>query len=263
MLAPELLERLALLQDPWQHHAPTLALPWASAPGAERGAPHEGSDVPTGANGPDDARACLPLHGVHELVLRGAIDAPPLHALLSLVAAACRRTLTTAESPCGAEASWCVAWVGHAVIPSPVVMRRHGLDLARQVIVPGARTPAERLWTFEEAARSGRCIAVVVDGSGWDAAMSRRAQLASAWQPQRMPVLALAWRAQGDAAQRSACTTRWAVQPMPDPGVRHARPAWGIEPLRDRRGMVGRATTHGSLCEPGPRPAMHPWSIAS
>jgi hypothetical protein len=255
MIAPELLDRLALLQDPWQHHAPTLELPWAS--------PSVGQAAVVG-RAPAGERPGLPLHGVHEWVLHGPIDAPPQHAFLSLVAAACGRMAHAPPPSDGPDAEWCVAWIGAAVIPSPVVMRRHGLDLARQVTVPGARTPAERLWTFEEAARSGRCIAVIVDGSSWSAAMARRAQLASSWQAGRMPVLALAWRPQRDALQRSACTTRWAVQPMADPAAHHARPAWSIQAVRDRRGVAGHGPAlHGSLHEPGGCGHARPWSIAS
>ena len=257
MFAPELLERLALLQDPWQHHAPTLAAPWL-----------------------------LPLHGVHEWVLGGPIDLPPMHAFLSMVAAACGRRAARAEhalhgndaarveaaSPDQAAAASCVAWVGHAVMPSSVVLHRWGMDLRHHVQVPGARTPAERLWAFEEAARSGRCVAIVVDASGWNAAMVRRAQLASSWHPDRAPILALAWRPQHESTVRSACTTRWLVQPVHDSTgappcpvdpTHPADPAWRIQPVRDRRGTLDHSAAVGILHEPGRSARAMPWSIAS
>ncbi len=257
MFAPELLERLALLQDPWQHHAPTLAAPWL-----------------------------LPLHGVHEWVLGGPIDLPPMHAFLSMVAAVCDRRAALAEhalhgndaaraeaaSPDQAAAGSCVAWIGHAVMPSAVIMHRWGMDLRRHVRVPGARTPAERLWAFEEAARSGRCVAIVVDASGWNAAMVRRAQLASSWHPDRAPILALAWRPQHESAVRSACTTRWLVQPAHDPTDAHAcpadpthpaDPAWRIQAVRDRRGTLDHSAVVGILHGPGRSAHAMPWAIAS
>jgi hypothetical protein len=257
MLVPELRERLALLQDPWQHHAPTLAAPWL-----------------------------LPLHGVHEWVLGGPIDLPPMHAFLSMVAAACGRHAASEEHVAhrndaaraeGAEraddtAGSCVAWIGHAVMPSAVTMHRRSMDLRHHVRVPAARTPAERLWAFEEASRSGRCVAIVVDASGWNAAMVRRAQLASSWRPDRTPVLALAWRPQHEATVRSACTTRWLVQPMHDPTDAHARPtdpahpagpAWRIEMVRDRRGTLDHPAAYGILHEHGRSARAMPWSIAS
>lgn len=251
MLAPELLERLALLQDPWQHHAPTLAAPWL-----------------------------LPLHGVHEWVLGGPIDQPPMHALLGVVAAACGRHAAPAEhascandASCGHDAAGsCVAWIGQAVMPSAVAMHRRGMDLRHHVQVPGARTPTERLWAFEEGARSGRCVAIVVDASGWNAAMVRRAQLASSWQPDRAPILALAWRPQHEAAARSACTTRWLVQPVRDPDDARAcpehpthsvDPAWHIQAVRDRRGTLDHTAIRSILHEPGSSARAMPWSIAS
>jgi len=266
MFAPELLERLALLQDPWQHHAPTLAAPWL-----------------------------LPLHGVHEWVLGGPIDLPPMHAFLSMVAAACGRHAARAEhalhgndaaraeaaSPDQAAAASCVAWIGHAVMPSAVIMHRWGMDLRRHVRVPGACMPAERLWAFEEAARSGRCVAIVVDASGWNAAMVRRAQLASSWHPDRAPILALAWRPQHESAVRSACTTRWLVQPVHDPAdaqprttcpahqAHHAHqahqacPAWRIQAVRDRRGTLDHSAAVSILHEPGRSAHAMPWAIAS
>jgi len=257
MFAPELLERLALLQDPWQHHAPTLAAPWL-----------------------------LPLHGVHEWVLGGPIDLPPMHAFLSMVAAVCDRRAALAEhalhgndaarveaaSPDQAAAASCVAWIGHAVMPSAVIMHRWGMDLRRHVRVPGACMPAERLWAFEEAARSGRCVAIVVDASGWNAAMVRRAQLASSWHPDRAPILALAWRPQHESAVRSACTTRWLVQPVHDPADAHAcpadpthpaDPAWRIQAVRDRRGTLDHSAAVGILHEPGRSTHAMPWAIAS
>jgi len=254
MLAPELLERLALMQDPWQHHAPTLAAPWH-----------------------------VPLHGVHEWVLDGPIDQPPMHAFLDLVSAACGRHASHADGVSHAEGAShadgvshadrasqgpdasgsFVAWIGQAVMPSAVVMHRWGMDLRHHVRVPGARTPTERLWAFEEAARSGRCVAIVVDASGWNAAMVRRAQLASAWQPERTPVLALAWRPQHEAAVRSACTTRWLVQPVHDPTTDHARPAWCIQAVRDRRGTLDHQTARGMLRESGVGARGMPSAIAS
>lgn len=245
MLAPELLERLALLQDPWQHHAPTLAPPWQ-----------------------------LPLHGVHEWVLHGPIDHPPMHAFLHMVAAARDRQRGAATRchdgshvckgsyDCDGAAS-CVAWIGQAVMPSAVAMHRRGMELHHHVQVPGARTPTERLWAFEEAARSGRCVAIVVDATGWNAAMVRRAQLASSWQPDRTPVLALAWRPQHEATARSACTTRWAVQPVHDPADGHACPAWCLQTIRDRRGTLDHSAVRSILREPGSSARSIPWSIAS
>lgn len=238
MLAPELLERLALMQDPWQHHAPVLAPPWQ-----------------------------LPLHGVHEWVLHGPIDQPPMHAFLDMVAAAFGHQCGAAahDQPAAHDdgSASCVAWIGRAVMPSAVTMHRRGMDLRHHVQVPGARTPAERLWAFEEAARSGRCIAIVVDAGGWQAAMVRRAQLASSWRPDRTPVLALAWRPQHEASVRSACTTRWLVQPMHDPATARARPAWSIQSVRDRRGIRDHAAACSSLREPGSNASSMPWSIAS
>lgn len=245
MLAPELLERLAIMQDPWQHHAPTLAAPWL-----------------------------LPLHGVHEWVLDGPIDQPPMHAFLDMVAAACSCHAAPCNdtphandaSPGRDAAGSCVAWIGQAVMPSAVTMHRRGMDLQHHVQVPGARTPTERLWAFEEAARSGRCVVIIVDASGWNAALVRRAQLASSWHPDRTPVLALAWRPQHEAAVRSACTTRWLVQPVHQPVDGHACPAcpvWRIQAVRDRRGTLDHSTARGVLYEPGSSARAMPWSIAS
>lgn len=263
MLAPELLERLALLHDPWQDHAPTLWLPWETPCRPDALRPGSmGPDSPAG-HAMQQSPSGLPLHGVHEWVLQGPIDAPPLQAFLNLVAAACQRGHHDPASGPDARAASCVAWIGQAVVPSTVAMRRHGLDLGRQVLVPGARTPAERLWSFEEAARSGRCIAIVVDASAWSVAMVRRAQLASSWRADRTPVLALAWRPQAESTARSACTTRWSVQPMHDPAQRQARPAWCIQSVRDRRGALGGMPAHGSLHEPCRGETTMPWSVAS
>jgi hypothetical protein len=241
MLAPELLERLALMQDPWQHHAPTLAAPWR-----------------------------IPLHGVHEWVMGGPIDQPPMHAFLGMLGTLGMLdvvgAISAAVDPHASRADGagpCVAWIGQSVMPSAVVMHRWGMDLRHHVQIPGARTPAERLWAFEEAARSGRCLAIIVDAGGWNAAMSRRAQLASSWQPDRMPVLALAWRPQQESTVRSACTTRWLVQPLHDPADGHARPAWRISTLRDRRGTPAHDAARSILREPDTGARTMPWAIAS
>ncbi len=205
------------MHDPWQQHAPTLHAPWHSGP-------------------------AVPLHGVHEVFTQGPIDAPPMFALVQWVALAEARARQCAAGSDDAPAWRTVAWVGAMVAPPLLALARHGLDLDEHIVVHGARAPLERLWAFEEAVRSCRCCAVVVDASDWSQPMARRAQLASSWHEGRPSVLALAWKPWRQTSQRSCCTTRWCVRPVS--GTASMGAAWSVTLVRDRRGGLDACAPH-------------------
>lgn len=117
------------------------------------------------------------------------------------------------------SARW-VVWIGSACRPHARLLvaglrGMHGgrrcrpdLRLLERSLAVDARTPAERLWATEQAARCPGVCAVIADAAGMDMAASRRLQLAATGGS-----LVLLARPERERHLLSAASTRWLVEP--------------------------------------------------
>jgi hypothetical protein len=135
--------------------------------------------------------------------------------------------LQCAQATCDLQPDRCVLWVGDAVWPFPSVIlsmltRNRGIGASYFV---RARTTQDRLWAADLALRSGVAAAVIVDGSCFDIADTRRLQLAAECRGGTCLLARPPW----EASQLSAASTRWLVRTAHSPtGTRR----WSVELLR-------------------------------
>lgn len=123
-------------------------------------------------------------------------------------------------------------WVGPAVWAYPIAAAGlSGVPLNRWLCVR-ARSAGDRLWAADVALRCPSVAAVVVDGSGFGLAATRRLQLAA----EAGSALGLVMRPPWEARELSAATTRWMVSAEPAPSI-HQR--WRLE-LRSCKGAGAR-----------------------
>jgi len=138
-----------------------------------------------------------------------------------------------------------IAWVGRVCHPHPHALmrgmrgvingRRSVPDatlLARSLFIDAA-TPQERAWAIEQAARCPGICAVIGDGAGFDAALSRRVQLAA-----QGTSLVLLARLDRERNARSVALTRWLVTPRMDDASMPER-AWYVHLLRSKQRTGG------------------------
>ena len=185
----------------------------------------------------------LPLAGLHEWFTEGASGAP----LGVLVHLAWRRLGKELREGGPARG---VFWIGRRVWPYPrslVGALRGGLDarpsdspadttLLDASVFLDASSAAERLWCAEQCLRCRGAACVVMDGTGFDMAATRRLQLASSRLPGECGVLALSGRPWEERRLLSAATTRWVTRPRAVAGS--AEPSWEVELLRWKGGAV-------------------------
>ncbi len=123
-----------------------------------------------------------------------------------------------------------------------VGLDRFGLA-ARQVVLVNVRTPAEALWTFEEALRCRGLAAVMAEIRGHPRLLDLTASRRLALRARDSGVMALLLR-QVEQPEPGAALTRWQVVPRP---TRHPElypagigpPAWQVTLERNRRGATG------------------------
>lgn len=132
-------------------------------------------------------------------------------------------------------------WIGAALFPSVWTMARcdaRGVVdpaiLPRHLLVRAARG-CDRLWAADLALRSAASACVTVDASSFDAAATRRLQLAA----ESTGALCLLSRPARDLASLSTAATRWLVEPALSP--HHSCARWTVRLLRCK-GL--RPTTH-------------------
>lgn len=118
-------------------------------------------------------------------------------------------------------------WIGDAVWPYPASLARTNTGrpppLSSAMFVR-TQTRNERLWAADVALRSRASKAVIIDGSGFDLAATRRLQLAA----EAGGALCLLARAPKELQQLSTASTRWRIGWCPQG---HAR-QWEIELIR-------------------------------
>ncbi|MFO0894510.1 MAG: hypothetical protein U0574_06085 [Phycisphaerales bacterium] len=205
----------------------------------------------------------LRLDGIHEWFAIGdgpAARVPPLAVLTRLAwqairaepwgaAASASSSSATASHPPPDSARW-VVWIGSACRPHARLLvaglrGMHGgrrcrpdLRLLERSLAVDARTPAERLWATEQAARCPGVCAVIADAAGMDMAASRRLQLAATGGS-----LVLLARPERERHLLSAASTRWLVEPHTSPDAPpevsatirpDTLPSWRLTLLRAR-----------------------------
>lgn len=211
----------------------------------------------------------LRLDGIHEWFAIGdgpAARVPPLAVLTRLAWQAIRAepwaasaSASSAGSASSATATsthhppdsarW-VVWIGSACRPHARLLvaglrGMHGgrrcrpdLRLLERSLAVDARTPAERLWATEQAARCPGVCAVIADAAGMDMAASRRLQLAATGGS-----LVLLARPERERHLLSAASTRWLVEPHTSPDAPpevsatirpDTLPSWRLTLLRAR-----------------------------
>ena len=214
----------------------------------------------------------LRLDGIHEWFAIGdgpAARVPPLAVLTRLAWQAVRAEPWAAAAPASsatsassspsatststhhppASARW-VVWIGSACRPHARLLvaglrGMHGgrrcrpdLRLLERSLAVDARTPAERLWATEQAARCPGVCAVIADAAGMDMAASRRLQLAATGGS-----LVLLARPERERHLLSAASTRWLVEPHTSPDAPpevsatirpDTLPSWRLTLLRAR-----------------------------
>lgn len=197
--------------------------------------------VPTGW--PEFDRAIgggLARHGVHEWFALGdrtALRLPPMGVLIELAwrALACEARDRRRRA----------VWIGRACHPPAQALvkglrgvidgRRPQPDatlLDRSIFVD-AHAPSERAWAIEQAVRCSGVFVVIADGAGFDAALSRRVQLAAAGQS-----LMLLARPERERTARSVAMTRWLVEPCADGADEDTALEWPwkVSLLRSKQG---------------------------
>lgn len=199
----------------------------------------------------------LSRRGVHELIGvgdRAGLRLPPMGVLIHLAWKALERE--AADRARGA------VWIGRACHPPAWALMR-GLrgvvngrrpqpdrSLLERSIFINAGTPQERSWAIEQAARCSGVFLVVGDGAGFDAALSRRVQLAA----QERSVVLLA-RLDRERSALSVAMTRWLVMPESSDGAGiHGRVAAiiGGDPTPDAS-MRGASPPGSSMHGASPR----------
>jgi len=177
--------------------------------------------------------------GVHEWCAvgdRAALRLPPMGVFIELA-----WRVIEHDRALGRPASR-VVWVGRACHPHPPSLlrglrgviegRRPQPDAAlleRSLLVDAATAP-ERAWAIEQAARCPGIGAVIGDGAGFDAGLSRRVQLAA--QGSSLVLLA---RLDRERDARSVSLTRWLVTPRMDDGSTPER-SWTLHLRRSKQG---------------------------
>lgn len=158
---------------------------------------------------------------VHELL------APGTNAPIALLAHLAAR----AHEPGAARA---IAWIGPSVFPSVWALRATGVDLDAHLLI-AARRADDRLWSSDLALRCSAISCVIADGSSFDAAATRRLQLAA----ESTGALCLLARHAQDRTGLSTAATRWLIEPAVSP--HHSCARWTVRLLRCK-GL--RPTTH-------------------
>ncbi len=144
-------------------------------------------------------------HGFAGACRRDVLWCPPLSVLTSLA----QRALALAQRD-----TW-VVWIGRRVAPYPRTMVRPGAlsdagveggdRLLKRSLFVFARDVAARVWASDLALRSPAVQAVIVDGSTFDMAQTRRLHLLAKARDKWV----LAARPPGERGQLSAAATRW------------------------------------------------------
>lgn len=180
----------------------------------------------------------LSRRGVHEWIAVGdrmTLRLPPMGVLIHLAwqAIACERARA-----CHAAR---VVWIGRACHPpAQALMRgvrgvidgrrpRPDAALLHRSLFVDANTAPERAWAVEQAARCPGVCAVIGDGAGFDAGLSRRVQLAA--QGRALVLLA---RLDRERDARSVSLTRWLVAPRMDDDSTPER-SWVLRLLRSKQ----------------------------
>ncbi|MCA9254058.1 MAG: hypothetical protein KDA33_00405 [Phycisphaerales bacterium] len=118
-----------------------------------------------------------------------------------------------------------IAWIGGRCTPYPQMLVRatDGDDrlLSRSLFIQ-APNRATRLWAADLALRSSAIGAILIDGSGFDTAATRRLHLLAKTHGK----LVLSARPLDECDTLSAAITRWVVRPQ-TPGEMMARPVAG------------------------------------
>jgi hypothetical protein len=125
-----------------------------------------------------------------------------------------------------------VVWIGRGVWPyAPALVRACGEEVLAQSLFAHASHPAARVWAADVVLRSRAAAAVIVDGTGFDLAATRRLQLAaeSRGGGGGGGALCLVARPPEERAELSAATTRWLVRSAPS---LTGRIRWTVELLR-------------------------------
>jgi protein ImuA len=196
----------------------------------------------------------LPLACLHEIAGADPAadgDAGPATGFAALLAA---RLADRAEAA-GAPAT--VLWLAREDSLYPPGLMRFGLASDR-LIVARAVSETDRLWSLEEAARSGAVAAAVGETATVGLAESRRLQLAAETGGVTLLLLQAAAAADGGTRPGTA-VTRWhvagaAARTAPDePGVGPER--WRLDLVRCRGGRPGAWTVDWLGAEGGLRPA--------
>jgi len=172
--------------------------------------------VPTGSRELDEALGGgLSRRGVHEWFALGdreRLRMPPMGVLIHAAWQALAQEALDRRRA--------AVWIGRACQPPASALmrglrgvvngRRPAPDprLLERSIFIDATAPQERAWAIEQAARCPGVFVVVADGAGFDAALSRRVQLAA--QGQSLVLLA---RPDRERDARSVAMTRWLVMP--------------------------------------------------
>lgn len=133
----------------------------------------------------------------------------------------------------GSQARWTV-WIGRRCFPYPsVLVRGRGVDrrLLERSLFVATRHAGDRLWATELALRSSSVGAVIVDGSTFSMAATRRVQLLA--KRRQTPVLMA--RPPWEQSKLSAAQSRWLIrwEPCaPTPTNLFPSPRWSVELLR-------------------------------
>lgn len=133
-----------------------------------------------------------------------------------------------------------MVWIGSAVWPYPSHVMGHGpgehSGALETSLFVRALQASDRLWAADLALRNRKVGAVIVDGSGFDMASTRRLQLAT----ELGGGMCLLARPPWERSELSAAGTRWMVSHCPSPVMTRR---WTVELLRCK-GMP--PTSHAS-----------------
>ncbi|MCB9855037.1 MAG: hypothetical protein H6818_05060 [Phycisphaerales bacterium] len=141
-----------------------------------------------------------------------------------------------------------IAWIGSRCTPYPQMLVRsaHGDDrlLARSLFIQ-APSRATRLWAADLALRSNAVGAVLVDGSGFDTAATRRLHLLAKTHGK----LVLSARPIAERDTLSAAITRWIVRPasVKDAPRHSVRPRWQMSLIRCKTTSANDGDLHWLL----------------
>lgn len=142
-----------------------------------------------------------------------------------------------------------IAWIGGRCTPYPHMLIRAGRGddrlLSRSLFVQ-APSRATRLWAADLALRSNAVGTVLVDGSGFDTAATRRLHLLAKTHGK----LVLAARPIFERSMLSAAITRWIVRPQAlVKEAPHAcvRPGWHVSLIRCKTTAANDGELHWRL----------------